>query len=421
MAERSSKRLKLSQALARAPQRLIETIQKLLQDGNDWTSQPVRLSKKVAREILQPCWNCYQELQVAATEGPPLKFFAANLQRLLEHVLEKSPKYNERWTLPLGGAINVVLYLDECTGGNVLATNSSKKIAFFYLGVDEVGKLLHHQMWLPYAMMPARDIAMVSGGLSALTATVLRHFHAEQIGGLRICGNHYTINLKAYVGDYDSIARMYMSKGAAGLKPCLLRANVLSSRSDVPSVDNHFLSIASSQTDKFQPVVPAELHSLFDELLVACHGSTKALRVEQERNFGYSLHPDSLLNCSVSRELMPISKVVFDSCHCYYANGATATEILLFQARMEERLGIDLKQIQSAVGEVKWMSHDKNFSSSSARRYLFEPALWAGTSHKGSASQVWALLPLLFYMGYVLGKDILMRELQCFSALMEAS
>lgn len=421
MAERSSKRARFSQALSLAPQRLVQIIQRLLQDGDNSNPEPAVFSKRVAREILQPCWNCYEELQVLATEGPPVKFWAANVQRLLEHILENSPKYRERWTIPPGGAVSVVLYLDECTGGNVLATHSSKKIAFFYLGVDEVGKLQYHQMWLPYAMMPARDISLVSGGLSAFTGALLRHFHAQQTQGLTIFGNHYALTLKAYVGDYDSIATMYMAKGASGLKPCLLCANILSSRSDVPSIDAHFQGIESHQTEKFQPVAPAELHSLFDELLVASHGSTQTARQEQERNFGCSLHPHSLLNCSVARELLPISKIVFDSCHCYYANGASATEILLFQAQMEQRLGIDLKQIQTAVAEVKWMSADKNFNSPGARRFLFEPTLWAGTSHKGSASQVWVLLPLFFYLGYVLGKDILTKELRCFSALMDVS
>lgn len=421
MAERSSKRAKFSRALALAPQNLVEAIQRLLQDGSSSKTENEAFTKRFARQILQPCFVCYEELTVAANEGPPVKFWAANVEKLLQHVLENSPKYKERWGIPPGGTINVVLYLDECTGGNVLATHSSKKIAFFYLGVEEVGKLQYHQMWLPYSMMPSRDISLISCGLSALTSALLRHFHSQQLRGVRLLGSHYNLHLKSYIGDYDSIVRLYMSKGAAGLKPCLLCANILSSRSDVPLDDSHFLTIESHQTEKFQPIIPAELHSLFDELLVAYHVSTQTARQEQERALGYTLHPHSLLNCKVSRELLPISKIIFDSCHCYYANGACAMEILLFQERLEQRLGIELGHLQSAVAEVQWCCKDPNFSSRTARKVLFEPTLWAGTSHKGSASQVWILLPLLFYLGYVLGKDVLAKEIQCFSALMDAS
>ena len=79
-----------------------------------------------------------------------------NVQRLQEHVLANSPKCRERWRIPPGATIHIALHLDECTGGNVLATHSSKKIAFFHLSVDKIGKIQYHQMWLPYAMIGAR-------------------------------------------------------------------------------------------------------------------------------------------------------------------------------------------------------------------------------------------------------------------------
>ena len=158
----------------------------------------------------------------------------------------------------------------QCSGHSLVEEN-----CIFYLGEDEIGKLQYHQMWLPYAMMPARDVTLVSGGLSALTSALLRHFHVQQVHGVRVLGNHYKLNLKAYVGNYDSIVRMYMAKGASGLRPCLLCANICSSRSDVPFHDPHFLTIQSHDTEKFQPIVPAELHSLFDEVLVACQSKSK--------------------------------------------------------------------------------------------------------------------------------------------------
>ena len=246
--------------------------------------------------------------------------------------MANSPKCRERWRIPPGATIHIALHLDECTGGNVLATHSSKKIAFFHLSVDKIGKIQYHQMWLPYAMIGAR---CHSGFwcLSALTSALLRHFHIQQVHGVRVLGNHNKLNLKAYVGNYDSIVRMYMAKEASGLRPCLLCANILSSRSDVPFHDPHFLTSQSHDTETFQPIVPAELHSSFDELLVACQGSTQTAKQEQERNFWGISCTQSLLNCAVSRELLPLNKIVFDSCHCYYANGACAMEILLFQAR----------------------------------------------------------------------------------------
>ena len=134
MAERSSKRLRLSQALARAPQNLVQTIQRLLQDDSNSNTQRITLSKRVAREILQPCWNCYEEIQVAASEGPPVRFWAANVQRCARARLGKLTQVQRKmedttWRYRACSLVLRRVHLWQCSGHSLVGENR-----LFFLG-----------------------------------------------------------------------------------------------------------------------------------------------------------------------------------------------------------------------------------------------------------------------------------------------
>lgn len=418
MANNPAKRARLSQALASLPQRALQRFQRLLKEEESNDPLPT-VTRRVAREILQPAWDCFDELTLPADQGG-IQFYAANIERLFQYSVQESTAFRSVWPQDNSQPLQLCLYLDEATGGNVLQTSSNKKAVLTYVGIVQMNKLSRSDFWLPYSHIPARDVATAPGGLSAMFAAILRHFHQQRQNRIQVLGKAYTFELRSYVGDYDSIARIYMAKGASGLHPCVLCHNVVARWSHAPDMDAYFVSIGHSKTEDFKMHDPIELNQVHDELLVRFRCATKAAKEEKERQLGFSLHPASLLTCPVARSEMPLTKVIFDAHHCYYANGVAAQELLLFVNRLREKTGVGLADLATSSSEVDWHCSDQHLTPAQ-RRYLFHESFWSGTYFKGSASQTYCLLSLVHYYGYALGRATMADELRCLTALMEVT
>ena len=104
MDERSTKRLRLSAALARFPQRALERLQHLLQSEK---GTPI-ITQKVAKKILQPAFDCYDRLSCQSIDGSPIYFFASRIQDMLAYTLADSEPYRELWNEMQGGAIDIL-------------------------------------------------------------------------------------------------------------------------------------------------------------------------------------------------------------------------------------------------------------------------------------------------------------------------
>ena len=289
-----------------------------------------------------------------------------------------------------------------------------KKILFTYVSFQDIGNTIDEVSWLPFSAIPARDMAVVRG------AILLRSFHAQKQQGILIGQRSLPLSLLAYVGDFDSIARSLGSLGAGALKPCCLCDNVLQRQSDVPERDPFFLSVGSSDVDKFRQIQQPDLEALFDSKVQSVHGA--AARKKTETLLGYHLNEDGWLACRISTNLLPLSKIVFDSFHNYYASGGVAnSECLLLQHNLAESHGIGIKDIQASVKQVDWFTWAENYKSRSARGHLFHAKYWDGDHFKGGASALYFLLPLYGYILQKLGLLDGTPQLASFQALWEAA
>ena len=135
---------------------------------------------------------------------------------------------------------------------------------------------------------------------------------------------------------------------------------------------------------------------------------------------GYHLDKDSLFGCRTARALLPLSKVIFDSQHNYYANGVASAECLLMQHFLEAERGVTIKDIQASVAEVQWFIWVDTYKSKSGRGYLFHPKFWDGDHYKGGASALYYLLPLYLHILHKLGFLDGTPQLACLGALFAA-
>ena len=417
--EPARKRPNLSKALAIASGQQVFKLQKLAA-GELASTKPSGAFRRQVSKILDAPRQCFVQLCIDDLEGNPIYYWLAYLPKLLEYVVQHSSSYKERF-YRAGSELNIMLNADEATAGNVLATSPAKKAMLFYVAVLEIGHLKSVEAWMPFGLITHRDLIKVDGGFSAVCAQVARHLHPLLRSGAHVAGQLRHFNLKGFIGDYEGVCKMISSKGAAALKPCCLCMNCVSSSSGVEKADSHFATIASSKFSDFHLHNTEELSAMYQRFLEKSRSMTQSELAERERQFGYILHPKSVLCCPMAREVLSLEKIIIDPLHCYFANGIASQEMVLLQQWLETTKGVTLNDLAASVRQVEWTCCSKQYRSPSARGFLFHQPLWQGVCYKGSASSVWYLFSLFSYYTSEFSSNDDDPELRSWYALMKAS
>lgn len=417
---RPLKRQRLASALALMPMNALWELQKIFQDKTDSTALPSGAFKRAAKAVYQPSRSCYEKLTVKLQNGGHCFFFAGLLQKMLVLLLTEISWWKQRFaSLAADAPLDLVLYADECTGGNVLCTASSKKIYFFYIGIKQMGELHRANAWLPWAAVPARDMRDIDGGFSSVVCSILLHLKNQGLeGGLDLGGSRYRFRISSFVGDMDSVRLLCSAKGASALKPCLWCQNLVSKGSLIPESDNYFVTISSSQVEKFDLLRSQELFEAYDRSLREKATRTKKDHSEVEKHLGFLINEHSLIASPEARAILPLDRIVTDSCHNYFANGVASQELLLLQQHLKEH-GTTLDHIKQSAIEVQWVCSNDHFCSRTSRSFLFYESLWPddGDMFKGGAQQVWCLIPLLHFYAHQLAPDLQSLAMKSFRAL----
>lgn len=291
-----------------------------------------------------------------------------------------------------------------------------------YCAILEMGELHRPAAYIPIAAVPARDISAVDGpGMSSIFVALLHFFRTSGwFDGFSMLGSTFRQKIKTYLGDYESIRALFGSRGASAIRPCCLCMNVLAKGRREADKDDYFITIEEASRGKFQEYVTEELFTLYDRYLTELPNMSKRQADEEEKFFGWNVHPASLLAQAELREMLSLKHLMLDSCHCYFSNGCVSQEIVLFMNFLRDTHNVQLEDIQREAKAVKWTCPHRQYSCASGIGHLFHPSLWTGTCHKGDATASWYLLPLLGFYGYELLENQNPLEWQCFKALLKA-
>lgn len=421
------KRRRLSKALTIVPHRTFKAIVELLQpddedaDEHGASASTWGFGKVAAQAVLRPCFAAFEAVALSPDSGPAVVFHVAQVGRLLSYALNRSGRFRDAFQAAYkpGSVVRLCLYGDGATGGNVLATASSKNLYLFHALVIDTLSPLSETSWLPVACLPKRDLDHVAGGFSAAMAAIIRNFEEQRQRGLEIAGVHYDLRVDCLCGDYETLSGTFAHKSAAALKPCMLCMNVLSKKSSIPENDSEgfFVTIACGDTSRFRPIQQRDLCKTYDDALRDYALASASSRKKVETFIGFALHGSSLLASPCERELLTLNHVVFDSLHNYYSGGVAAQEACSVMRRVKEKFGITVEDIRSSVREVRWRTSSASVRAPAARAMLFEPKFWSSELYKGSATQLWHALPLLAY--YLHRLVPAMSELQSLDSLMQ--
>ncbi|CAK9019386.1 Uncharacterized protein SCF082_LOCUS14484 [Durusdinium trenchii] len=365
--------------------------------------------------------ECFKKLQVPSSTGEPIYFHLALLEPYLNYCCQQCSWFASEIEQTSQRPLNLILYFDEATAGNVLAVATSKKMGLFYAAIKDLGMMIKPTSWMPIAAMPSRDLKDVDGGLGRVFGTLIQHLASQVAQPLTVFGHRCSFKILHYIGDYESIVDLLSAMGPSSYKPCTYCQNVLGKFSDLPEKDQYFCSIHESDPAKFEMFDSAELHSVFDRLMTEADTDTitKEGRKKLEQSFGFHLSRTGFLANVQARGHLNIDNIMLDSCHCYYANGVACQEMVMYARWMEQTHSISIEAMGKMLSEVPWRCSSPKFSAPGARQFLFHASLWKGDLYKGSATAVFYLLPVLRFYRHVLGAEGDYAEDQSFDFLLQ--
>ncbi|CAE8715593.1 unnamed protein product, partial [Polarella glacialis] len=196
---------------------------------------------------------------------------------------------------------NMIVYHDEVTVGNVLRFNNNRKYTAFYFSFRELGLGLRSEFnWLAFAVMRNTTVHKIENGMSNVVRHILRELFLPAHGFM----HGVTLNLGTPVlffatisnvlGDEAALKTTWSSKGAAGLKPCMLCKNVVSRSSGLADSSDFLQDITCPAHALFGCASATDIWALADTLAEQKLVLSKKDFANLEMATGLS-HPTSLL------------------------------------------------------------------------------------------------------------------------------
>ena len=237
--------------------------------------------------------------------------------------------------------LRVIMYSDEVAPGNSLDPANNRKFHACYWSVLELGRWVLTQVWAwqLLAMVRSDTVKLIEGGLSYLTALLLREFFV--VGRLGTHGflfdfEHSRVQVYfAYHGllaDEDAIHMSLNVKGASGHRVCVKHRNIVQKRSGL-SGDGYHIDHDCADASLFQPETDEGVFRAADALAAACN--TEGVRQGQqdrlETAFGLTYSRfGPLFDVELRPHFKPITGLRWDACHVWYANGVVQVELASF-------------------------------------------------------------------------------------------
>lgn len=296
------------------------------------------------------------------------------------------------------GMVTPIIFADECTAGNVLAANKSRKAMIYNLSWLELWHLLKNQhAWLPVALVQSTCLNKLRGGASAIMLAILRqNVSAANVEGFPLNdGIFFRQNQEAwFLGDHDAVRAVFSLKGSAGLRPCVFCRNVVKAASGVVEIDEDFKEISAA--NGFDLASDSDIFRLCDSLL---QPMSKKDREMKERCCGVTCSPETLLFDPSERLKMPPSRIMYDFMHTYLHNGCASREIHLFLTNIFSLTEVTREILQGAVVAAAWKATRSSGRNARYLEHLFADFMFGDETYKGQANETDAALPLVrFYM-----------------------
>jgi hypothetical protein len=176
----------------------------------------------------------------------------------LEKLKDNPPSLENPW--------HIVLYTDEVTPGNPLATMNNRKFHAIYWSFMEFGvnALSREEAWFTVATEYSVHVSKLSAGLSQVVAKILKCFFSDGVnlavtGALMEFADGTTVRIWAVLGgalqDGGAHKSVWHCRGDAGSKFCLICKNLFAEKSEL--VDDDGTNLLCCNVLTYAELVPA--------------------------------------------------------------------------------------------------------------------------------------------------------------------
>ena len=383
-------------------------------DPNDW--------KKVAEDVLP---NVFYPVELPGVKkDAPVIFYMCDVKPALNLAVQRCSDFQQRLQFTLNNIgnrkIDLILYNDEASGGNILAPNSAKKSSLWYFSLKQLGYLWADCMWFPLALIQHSQFDAIAGGFWAAVCRIIKEFlHQNLETGFPIqfaSGvEMLRLEVRYMISDLDSIRYALDALGSSAIRCCIFCKNCLKKGTQLMEYNSYFVDIASHNLANFQEQTDGDVFQVVDAMVLQAPGLSKSALQKKETASGFHYNPLGLLFDRFAREVLPPSSFLLDTMHLYWSNGIVSWEVCELHERWKA-LGVgDLE----AFLALDWQTSLQSSCTPSWRKRLGAEFNFQGSTYKGSASNLQAFLPLFeYFLSRVLpGQGLLVKELQCLQVL----
>ena len=400
VAENPKKKARLTSAMARYSEKSIHDMSRLL-EGKEHKSQPSGAAKRRMREAIGPVCACYEQVTAPNKDPsqPDVQWAFANIRALLRCMASSCPSF-VTFLQSQEQPLRCILSHDECTAGNVLATEQRQKVTLCYLSLECMAKWGDSPTaWLPISAISHAQVANTRGGMGNVHRRLIEAWAQQRLEEPfeLVPGVSISLVLSCMVADHDAQRGSLCAKGSAGLKPCAFCINCIAkSAQGTAERDAQFRTIAESDMSLFQQHSTEALRQFICKALQ--HPKSKAEHELQERVLGYRIERNNMWMSPTCLQCLPLERYVNDSMHCYFSNGICCVAIALLLDAVQTVTKKTIADIKRAVLDAGWLrhrSHSRHGENQYWTKRLFTEAYFGSSMYKGSAKQTLALLSLL--------------------------
>ena len=339
----------------------------------------LRLQGTTSREVSLPYLHLPTILDVKAAKCP-------HFQR----ALKSAAQHNN---------LTMIFYSDECTPGNVLAPDTTRKSCMIY--VSFLGLPTHLlSAWITLSVIRSKCIKTCVGGFPAIVRGLLEETRTAAQDGMVVSlatgPELLFIQRVLILGDHEGMRALSGWKGSSGYRPCFKCANVVSLGGARPA---RFVDIANSDMARLQPLSHTNLRDIRHHLVSL--SSTTAKLQEAEKFLGWKLEElsNSFLSSPALSGWAELEDCAVDAMHAYWSNGVVAQELGLWFTALLDNCELNLGHIQTYVNTA-WTACPASGDTTSQILGWFSENLWRkNLDFRGDAQACLTVLPLCVQFG----------------------
>ena len=295
--------------------------------------------------------------------------------------------------------LTMVFYSDECTPGNVLSPDTTRKSCMVY--VTFLHMPLHLEAsWMTLSVIRAKDIRRCTGGFPAIVRGLLEQIRADTQDGMVISLDSgpelLFIDRVLVLADHEGMRALSGWKGSSGYRPCFKCANVVSLDGARPA---SFVDIANSDITRLQPLSHTNLCEIRQELDSLSSTTTKLQEAEKLLGWKFQELSKSFLASPALSGWAELEDCAVDAMHAYWSNGVVAQELGLWYTALLDNSDVNLGHVQTYV-KAGWTACPAAGTCMSNVWSYFSENLWRkNQDFRGDAKACLFALPFCVQFG----------------------